>query len=196
MPAPGATGPTPERLALAAKVARLRAKGWTHAAVAERLGLSYSYASQLATDPDGAKARARKESYAQPCPECGAPMNGSDGPSAPPTRCAACLWTRGPDVWTADEVLRAFRRFRREMGRSPSVNDNGHGLAPSVAATLSRKRLAEVRRAVRAAPLPSLPTVLALFGSWNAALDAAGVKRCPVGAPAHRGKRRRRVLPS
>lgn len=75
------------RAALAAQVAELRGRGLSHSQVAARLGVSPSYASLLATDPDGAKEAARKDSYRGSCVVCGARTNGSDGPGKAPTHC-------------------------------------------------------------------------------------------------------------
>jgi hypothetical protein len=70
------------RLERAARARELRAAGCDYKTIAAELGVSRSYAGELVTDPDGSQARARKASYSRPCPECGKPMYGGDGPQA------------------------------------------------------------------------------------------------------------------
>lgn len=78
--------PTPERLALAAEVKRLRGldprPSWTE--IGDRLGISPSWAADLYRDPDGSLAPQRPSRQKQPCSECGQPRS----PDA--ERCAAC----------------------------------------------------------------------------------------------------------
>lgn len=63
--------------------------------VAEEMGLSRSYIGDLLDDPAGHRVTARKLSYSKPCPDCGRPMSGSEGPNGrrAPKRCKACADT-------------------------------------------------------------------------------------------------------
>ena len=84
MSAKGIHGATIERLELAERVRLLREDGLTQREIAERLGITRSWAAELDNDPDGLKARARKDSYAGVCVDCGAATSGSDGATAAP----------------------------------------------------------------------------------------------------------------
>lgn len=113
--------PTTARLELAEKVAELRARGLTYREVAAELGISRSYASELAADPDGLRAAARKDSYAGVCEECGARTDGSMGPGKAPSLCDVCSHQRQHDErkWTRKAVIDAIRRFVEANGRPP-----------------------------------------------------------------------------
>ena len=80
----------PSRTVLAQRAQELRAAGLLQREIAVRLGVSRSYVAALYNDPDGAKARARKDSYRGTCESCGAPTDGSNGRGAAPTRCDPC----------------------------------------------------------------------------------------------------------
>lgn len=178
---------TPERLQLAEQVKALRDDGFTHTEVAARLGISRSYASCLAIDPDGSQVRARKDSYRQPCPHCGEPMTGTFGRTRQPTMCAKCaLAAQHEDRhWTPEEVIAAFQTFHERFGRSPGAAD-AMGLHASTRDKWSPERAREIEaaRAERLLPIPS--TVQREFGSWAAALTAAGLDQNPTGGAAHR----------
>lgn len=85
------TGATTGRLELAVEARRLRDEGFSIRGIGDVLGCSRSYASELLNDPDGSKARARKDRYAGICVDCGGPTSGCEGrgPNAP-QRCWAC----------------------------------------------------------------------------------------------------------
>ena len=60
----GITTKTPERVA---EARRLREQGFLLREIAERLDVSAKTVDTWLQDPTGAKLRARKDSYAQPC---------------------------------------------------------------------------------------------------------------------------------
>lgn len=184
----GIKGPTAERLALAARVAELRAeRGWSWAQIAVELDISASYVSELFRDPDGALARARKDSYARPCPDCGEPMSGSDGRDDGPEHCADCA-PKYAKVWTRDAIAESFREFYERFGRTPSAPDTQMG-SPSVAAKMTPERIADAYSAgdVR---LPRHSTVIEVFDSWADAQRYAGVPVSLNGQLSHRARRR------
>lgn len=181
----GWQGPTPRRLELAGEVKRLRdeqirrgEQSW--ARIALDLGISPSYASELYVDPDGSRSRARKDRYSRSCPDCGDPMSGSDGLTGGPDYCADCAPAHSR-VWTRDVIIAAFQEFHREWGHAPSSN-LGTILCPSQRG--SAERLAEA--AQNTVRLPYHSVVKAEFGSWPAAIEAAGLSPLP------RERRRRR----
>jgi transcriptional regulator with XRE-family HTH domain len=131
---PQRTGATPERLALAVRVAELRANGLTYREVAVELGISRSYASGLAIDPDGSGDRERKDRYQGTCRECGAPTTGSDGRALAPTRCANCeaRYNHESRYWTRERIIDAIQQFAAVHGRPPIADewirpDHEHG---------------------------------------------------------------------
>lgn len=186
--------PHGDRAALAAEVARLRAEGLLYREVAERLGISRSYAADLATDPRGLKARARKASYQGTCGLCGGPTDGSNGYDQAPRFCLRCepIARRIERGWTPARIVAAFQEAARILGRPPTTTDRM--AAPTIRARLSEARLVEadvLQEAIaNGLRFPSPGAVLAVFGSWAAALKAAGL---PVeqngGSPSHRGRR-------
>lgn len=74
----------------AAKVADLRAAGRTYRQIADELGISGSYVSDLIYDPDGSKLAARRVANSGVCLDCGGPTSGSGGRSKAPPRCYPC----------------------------------------------------------------------------------------------------------
>lgn len=185
----GPQGPTAERLELAARVAELSRKGLLQREISDELGIGRSYVSELLCDPDGSAARARKDSYSLPCPDCGRPMCGSDGLSGAPQHCADCAKKYQQPTWTRESVRKAFRRFHERHGRPPRASER-MAVTPSFAAKLSAERLAEAQETLEER-LPHTTLVYRLFGSWAAALEYAGLPASPRGGEAsHRGERR------
>lgn len=145
----------------AEKVARaqqLRGGGLLVREIAERMGVAKSTVDSWLNDPDGSRLKARKQSYAGECVECGAPTNGSDGHAKAPKRCSECShrYQHEQARWTPETVVAAIRRFAAEHGRPP-------------AATAWFRPVG-----VRGAEYPSTNTVLNVCGSWSAAIAAAG----------------------
>jgi hypothetical protein len=185
--------PSERRRALADNVRQLRDAGHTHRAIAELLGISRSYAADLDLDPEGSAARARKDGYRRPCPDCGRPMSGCNGlgPDAP-EQCAECanLERHEERHWTAATIAASFQRFHDVTGRPPSTVDRMIHI-PSVRAKLSPERITDGEAAFAAVdgdlPLPSI--VNRECGSWDNALRLAGLPTNPTGGAAHRAPR-------
>ncbi|MDX6644746.1 MAG: Homing endonuclease associated repeat [Miltoncostaeaceae bacterium] len=153
------------RVELAARACALRARGLRLAEVADHLGVSPTYASDLVRDPDGALARARKRRNGGSCGDCGGVTDGSNGRAKAPGRCAACARRHRLEnaLWSRDRVILALLTFADERGRAPNASEAG-----------------------RACGLPSHGVVMRRFGSWRAALEAAGLP-----PPGRAGSRRR-----
>ena len=184
-------GPTPERLALAEQVAALRAEGLFWRQIATRLGISRSYAQDLGVDPDGRLARQRKDSYARPCMDCGAPTSGGEGRKSEP-RCQDCanrLNGVKATVWTRDRIIGAIRWWADSYGDPPAVPD----WSPTTARYLGDEaRALRFERHHDAGQVPWFMTVVRMFLSWNAAIEAAGfVPRQPNGGGGNQLRRRR-----
>lgn len=150
------------RAGLSQDVRQLREDGFTHQEIADVLGISRGYVRDLIYDPDGSRARARKSGYRRPCPECGTLMDGSDGRTNGPKLCGVCARRKQHEAryWTPERVLDAFARFVEENGRKP----------------LSHEWLKRLH-----GDYPYTSEVLREFGSWNAALTAAGLPAEPPG---------------
>lgn len=88
---------------------RLRAEGLLLREIAERMGAKLKTVSGWLSDPDLSRQRARRETYAGTCIDCGAPTDGSGGYGAP-ERCTHC---RPRDVQVA--AMRARWRPHRTM---------------------------------------------------------------------------------
>lgn len=161
------TGATAERLALAERARALRREGRIYNEIAAELGISRSYASMLLTDPDGAKARARKDSYAGRCLDCGNSTSGSDGREQAASYCDPC-WRKRVHAnrrWTRETVIDAIQRFAAVHGRPPVADewiraDPEHGYPPR-----SSVYMADGHHYGRP------------FESWAAAIEAAGFPR-------------------
>jgi hypothetical protein len=95
------------------EVRALREQGLKPLEIASRLGLAHTYVYSLLNDPSGEKERTRKRGYSRPCPNCGKPMEGSDGWGlGAPTLCANCFALREADrnqlifaAWEAGEPV-------------------------------------------------------------------------------------------
>lgn len=180
------------RQVLAVRAAELRAEGLLLREIAVKLGISRQYAAELVDDPDGAKARAKKDSYRRPCPECGTLMNGANGRGVDaPRRCAKCAKDDPPVFWTAELIIVAFQAFHRHNGRTPSSKD-AQITALSVRAQCSPERLREGD--ANPIQLPNPSAVKRLFGSWPNACRAAGLEPVRVGTPP--GRPRRKLTPA
>lgn len=129
---------------------RLRADGLLFREIAERMGVALSTVDAWLNDPDGSRLRARQASYAGKCDTCGGPTNGHDGPGRAPTTCLTCL------TWTPDAILEALRTWGEVHGSAPREEDFDRGGYWGVPSTAPIKRI---------------------FGTWNAALLAAGYER-------------------
>lgn len=105
---------TEARRELTTRANELRKEGLTVTAIGRVLGVSRTYADDLVNDPDGAKARARKDSYRGTCEGCGAPTDGSNGRARAPKRCLQCAAEPTPLA----ERFWAVARFGMRAGNS------------------------------------------------------------------------------
>ncbi len=83
----GQTVKSPEVLA---EARRLRDQGMLLRGIAERFGVSVKTVHAWLTDPDGSALRARKDSYAGVCVECGGWVSGHAGRNGRSLRCTTC----------------------------------------------------------------------------------------------------------
>ena len=156
----------PDRAARAEQAATLKAQGLNGLQIAERMGISRSYAYSLLNDPDGSGERQRKTKYDGVCKDCGGRTVGDGG--LPPERCAPCSieYQRSSAKWTKETIIAAIHEWVRLAGRAPAATDWNTG----VAVTGDRAALR------RAGDWPATNTVVGKFGTWNAAIVAAGLE--------------------
>jgi hypothetical protein len=89
----------------------------------------------------------------------------------PPSGYRRSVRTVPAGTWSRDTVLQALRNWMRETGRPPKAEE----WSPPTRAGVSKR---PSRPGVAAAPRwPSPTTVRRYFGSWSAALEAAGMRR-------------------
>jgi transposase len=150
------------RAILAREAAALRTEGLNGMRIAERLHVSRSYAYELLNDPTGDLGRERKARYYGTCEECGAPTSYGDGGYA--ALCRSCTVDERT-IWTQDAIVYAIQEFADEHGGIPPTASEWNF-------TLAKARgLAGPERDLR---WPATQTVLKRFGTWNAAIAAAG----------------------
>ena len=165
----------------AAEAASLVALGSSSREVSESMGLSYSYVRELLCDPDGAKARARKASYRGACIDCGGPTDGSNGRQGRPERCIECRceWQRtSPEwrIWDRESVIERMQEWSALYGQQPGARDWN----PNMARNQGREDVAT--RFDIDGCWPHTSSVVHVFGTWNAAIEAAGfTPRAPGG---------------
>lgn len=146
----------------------LTEKGLSADEVAKALGIPRLTVWSYRNDPDGEKAREYARRRRGVCETCGAETS---DPRI--KRCAACAPRRGPSVsWTRERVVEAMRAWTLTYGEPPSFRDWTSGGSDT----------ARYRRLKRSGLIASAKTVAEVFGSWNAALEAAGYRpRLPGG---------------
>ena len=159
-------------------VHKARRRGESYRLTCEQLGISRTYYYDLLHDPTGAKIKARRDSYRQPCPRCGTPMNGSNGRNGKaPKLCTRCKHKDEHEGrrWTPEAIIEAIRYFEAIHGRPPTAPEFSPALNGHVQRTA-------VDYANREEGLPSFGVVVREFGTWNAAIKAAGFTPNKVGA--------------
>jgi len=167
----------PARAERAREIARLReGEGLALGEIAERLGLAVSTVRAYHRDPEGERDRRNRERYRGECGACGRPTSGGNGYDAP-GYCARCARDRRR-VWTRERIVAAVREWRELTGSAPTVPD----WSPAHA---SAGHPGAARFAAEPGRWPSAAALRVHFGSFRAAVEAAGV------VPARHGVRQR-----
>jgi DNA-binding CsgD family transcriptional regulator len=123
-----------------AEALRLREEGLLIREIAERMGVAVSTAGQYLADPDGAKLRARKDSYRGECEDCGRLTDGSNGFQAP-RWCRDCVGVHKEAAdRRAQHVLEMVRLRREENLTNKEIAARLGMLTSTVATELSRMR--------------------------------------------------------
>jgi endogenous inhibitor of DNA gyrase (YacG/DUF329 family) len=163
-----------------AAVRALHEQGLFAREIAERLGISRSYAASLLSDPTGDKDRKRKESYRRPCPLCGELMCGGDGNGRKaPVVCHRCQGV-AYQKWTAEAILELFEGWVADHGgRAPAIWEwhpvyiRDHVEDGRMNSEDALRRYADA--VADQTQYPALDTIYKHFGSWEGLCQAAGV---------------------
>lgn len=99
------------------------------------------------------------------CKDCGAPINGGN-PGRQKGWCRKCA-KKVARLWTTELIVNRIREWNAMYGEPPTATDWNHRMAHPA-------RRAEVERRFRGGHWPHLISVQKAFGSWNAAIGAAG----------------------
>jgi DNA-binding CsgD family transcriptional regulator len=152
----GQTARTPERVA---EAQRLRAAGKTYREIGEALGVSLKTAFGWITDPDGSARRERQAKFDLVCVECGGRVAGGSRHQLIDIEEPVCRRCAGDHyaIWTREAIVCAIQEWADEHG----------GIPPSS----THWKAARVRGDDR---VTSVSSVLRRFGTWNAAIQAAG----------------------
>jgi hypothetical protein len=147
----GHTAKTTERVARANE---LRAQGATLKEIAMELGVAVSTIDSWLNDPDGSRKKARVDGYRKPCARCGTLCNGSHGHVEDDMFCRDCA-PYEYRIWTREAIVLAIQEWAEDHG----------GVPPRAGDWKSRT---DERR------WPYVFSVTTYWGSWNAAIQAAG----------------------
>lgn len=150
-----------------AEAQRLRGEGLLLREIAERMGSTLKTVHTWLADPDLSRQRARRRGYGRKCVDCGALTDGSNGRAKAPERCESCFH-RCQHLRAVADAIAAIRCFASRYGRPPSATD----FNPALARTNGQEWRA--KRYYDDGDYPAAATVVRAFGSWNAAIEAAG----------------------
>lgn len=103
----------------------------------------------------------KRHSYCGTCVDCGARTGYSGVGTKPSEHCGDCA-SLASSVWTRGAIVGAIQLWAERHGQQPAAIDWN--------TTLARK----VGRPERGHEFPNTSTVLYAFGTWNAAMAAAG----------------------
>lgn len=143
----------------------LREEGLTTKQIAARFGVADGSIRDLFCDPDGSKARKRKDGYRGRCADCGGFTTGSYGRARQSIHCAKCAPKHSvKKVWNKQTVIAAIKKWADEYGEPPRATDWN----PHTPRSDPEKFYSDF--------YPHVSTVQYVFGSWNEAIRAAGFK--------------------
>lgn len=163
-----------------AEAQRLRREGLKIREIGERMGFAITTVNAWLSDPDRSKEIARKNSYRGTCEECGSSTNGSNGPGKAGRHCRNCA----PDVhakWSKPRIVAAIQQWAQRYGQPPTCTD----WMPAIARHHGSPSAADKQARYEADDWPCTNEVRRRFGTWNAAIEAAGFE------PMTSGQRRR-----
>jgi transposase len=156
------------------QIETLEREGLSAREIGERLDLSPKTVRAYRADPERRRELERRERYRGRCRRCGRPTSGAGGKAAAPPLCAACTRELAR-VWTDERIVAAIRDWQQRGGEPPTVSDWSPAQAPAEHRG-SQRYQAEPER------WPSAALLRRRFGSFGAALEAAGFARRAPGA--------------
>jgi hypothetical protein len=112
------------------------------------------------------------------CADCGVPIDGSDGDKA--VRCSPCAAKAGAH-WSRDLIVQRVREWNEIHGEPPVTYEWN----PAMARWKKLPDAEGISRRYEAGDWPPTSVVEYHFGSWNAAIDAAGFPPLSVGSKRH-----------
>lgn len=178
------------------EITALRAEGYSVAEIADLLNVSPGAVRNRINDPDGAKQRKRRERYRGRCLTCGAPTDGSSGYNAP-RYCVdhvndspeAIARFEAQTIWTRERIIAAIRWWADTYGEPPSGTDWN----PTQLSNFDDvERWERADRLIRERVIPWFTSVVVRFGTWNAAIRAAGYEpRAAHGGAGNQYRRQR-----
>jgi hypothetical protein len=157
----------------AAQAQALRDQGLMWKEIAQIMGLSVSAVHEYATDPDGTRAHARRHKADGVCIDCGATTH--SGGANPPERCRKCNYAYSREV-SRRYVLESINEWGERFGVPPAASDWNPAMARERGFHDRTERYEKTGR-----PWPTVALAQAIFGSWNAAIEAAGWEPRPAG---------------
>jgi Homing endonuclease associated repeat len=145
----------PRKAKLWPKAQELAVRGWYMDEIANELGIGYKTLQSWFADPDGAWKKARIESYAGICRECGGKTSGCNGREKAASICVSCSRINQKQA-AAERILTAINQWADK-----------HGGVPPRATDWARREPQN-----EGYPYPRELTQV--FGSWNEAIRCAG----------------------
>ena len=137
-----------------------REQGWSIAQIAHLLDRAPATVRGYLHDPTGAKANARKASYAGTCERCGRPTSGADGKRHAPRHCQRCK-PQSRARRTREAVRGAHRFWHERFGFIASSAD--------WSGTHARRSGGDALARYQSARWPSQSVIRRLYGSPAAA---------------------------
>lgn len=144
--------------------------------IADALGKSRSRIAGALNDPTGVKGQARKKKRFGLCLDCGRKTFNSGSPNTP-KHCQECKKARVRRE-AQEKVVKGMQLWARLYGSPPSAADWNVAHARRVA---SPERLAAIEERHREHKWPLANSAVRVFGSWNAAIEAAGFRPLTAG---------------
>lgn len=191
----------PEYVRLQAR--RLRQDGQTYEAIGETLGgiprnTIYRWLNPGYAEANRLNSRKAKQRRTGTCEDCGKETRYSGhaerADSGVSRFCPACAAIRNGEaqkVWTRDRIIAAIQWWATFYGEPPAIAD----FNPTQAVYMGDyRRATRAEHHIKAGQIPWFVTAVREFGSWNAAITAAGLTpRARHGGGANVLRRRRRA---
>lgn len=111
----------------------------------------------------------KKTTYGGTCESCGAPTAVNRVGDGPARHCATCA-PAANTYWTRERIIEAIQEWARLYGQPPVAYEWN----PTQAEAKLPRRAREIRKRFDSGEWPYQNTICERFGTWNAAIAAAG----------------------